>query len=211
MGKITNIEKQKHNSKRFSVYVDDVFEFGLSDVDILFYKLKAGDEISDEKLNEIKKNAIFSKARDKAFRLLSFGSRTESELKKRLSEDYDEETIEKVIALLKRYDYINDKSYARGYINDGLALKKKGRRLIKYELFRKGVSESTIDEALDENSLDELSGARELLKKRLRGKTSIDYKEKKKHFDYLLRRGFDYETIKAAFNEALTEETEWSE
>ena len=39
---ITDIQRQKHNDKRFSVFVDGEYTFSVSDVDLLYYKLKVG-------------------------------------------------------------------------------------------------------------------------------------------------------------------------
>ena len=50
---ITAITQQKNNKDRYSVFIDDNFAFGLIMQDIVYFKLKQGEEISQEKYNFI--------------------------------------------------------------------------------------------------------------------------------------------------------------
>ncbi len=49
---ITKVEIQKKDENRSNVYIDDKFAFGISNVDVLFYKLKENTEISEEKTKQ---------------------------------------------------------------------------------------------------------------------------------------------------------------
>ena len=50
---ITDIKKQVKDTERYSIYIDNKFVFGLSGVDVLYYRLKIGNEIPQEKYDEI--------------------------------------------------------------------------------------------------------------------------------------------------------------
>ena len=50
---ITDIKKQVKDTERYSIYIDNKFVFGLSGVDVLYYRLQIGNEISQEKYDEI--------------------------------------------------------------------------------------------------------------------------------------------------------------
>jgi regulatory protein len=201
---ITEVSVQKKHPDRVSVYIDNKFAFGMTEVDALFYHIKEGEEITDKRYAEILNELIYAKARDKAVRLLGFSARTEKELLTKLSTDYSEEISTRVIEMLKGYGYVNDKEYAISYAKDCFNLKGWGRQKIKSELKRKGVSDEIITSVFDEldadNNINENDSAYELLQKRLKGNTELDFKEKSKHYRYLLSRGFTTDVINSAFN-----------
>lgn len=198
--KITDIQKQKHNSKRYSVFVDGEFAFGLDEIDVLYYKLLNCDEISEEKFNYIKENVVFSKARDVAVKYLSFKSRTEKEVVLKLREkEFSDDIIDKVIELLKKYNYIDDYSYAGSFLRDKFNLKGFGSNRIKFELKQKGISNEIIEQVFFENEFDEAQKAAELIERKY-GIWDFDIKEKQKIEGFLARRGFSFSTIREAFN-----------
>ena len=199
---ITKLEKQKKNETRFSVFIDDEFAFGLSGVDVLFYKLEEGMELSQEKYHEILEDAIFSKARDRAIRFLSYRARSREEVRERLSinknEDYSDETIERVIDLMAKYGYIDDSKFAVSYIKDKTNINGFGSIRIKHELKEKGVSRETIDHAYDQLDIDEVEVALSVLEKKIKNGISDNAKENNKVYEFLIRRGFSHEIIASA-------------
>ncbi len=198
--KITDIQKQKHNSKRYSIFIDGEFAFGLDEIDVLYYKLLNTSEISEEKLNYIKENVLFSKARDTAVKYLSFKSRTKKEIVLKLEEkDYPKDIIEKVIKLLEKYNYINDYNYAGSFLRDKFNLNGFGIERIKYELKQKGISEEITQKVIEDNPLNETEKAAELVRRKY-GEYNFDIKERRKIAGFLQRRGFSYDTTKAVFD-----------
>ena len=69
---ITDIKKQVKDTERYSIYIDNKFVFGLSGVDVLYYRLKIGNEISQEKYDEILDNVIYEKAKNTAVKFLGY-------------------------------------------------------------------------------------------------------------------------------------------
>ena len=197
--KITDIQRQKKNDERFSIFIDNEFKFGLSAVDVAFFKLKIDDEIAEERYNYILDNVIFCKARDRALKYLSFKARTEYEVIKKLQEyDYSEEIIFRVLEILKKYNYIDDELFSKSYIKDRVHLKGYGKFKIKYELQERGIHESIIEECLSNAPLSELENAIKYISKKT--KNPSDQKERNRIYNALLRRGFSYEIIKQAFD-----------
>ena len=198
---ITAIEQQKKNSERYSVFIDGEFVFGLIKEDIMFFKLKEGEKIEEEKLDYIKNTVLYIKAQDRALNFLSYKKRTEKEIRKKLTEqEHEEDIIEKVIEFLKKYNYINDLDYAESFIRQCRNLKPKG----KFEIYRKlrelGVEKDIIDEAFETEEYDEIEGAIGLLEKKLKDRRIVDFKEKKRLHDFLTRRGYSYDIIKEVFD-----------
>lgn len=195
---VTDIKPQVKKQNRVSVFIDGKFAFGLDKSDCTFMGLKIGTELTQERYDYIIDNAVYAKAYQKADRYIGFKMRTEKEVRNKLIEEgYSDEITERVIATMVKYKYIDDMSYAIMYAKDCRKLKKWGPERIKAELYKKGISTEYIDNALNESDTDDTTEIIEtLLEKRIRN-TPIDLKEKQKHINFLLRRGFKYDDIKA--------------
>jgi regulatory protein len=199
--KITKIEQQKHNEHRFSVFIDDRFAFGLTGTDVLYYKLEEGIELSPEKYNYIIEESVFSKARDKAVKFLSYRARSRKELYDKLlsaENDFSEEIIDRVIELMEKYGYIDDLKFAQSFIRDKRNLRGCGEIRIRHELKEKGVRGDIIESAFAELPTDETAAALKLLEKKYKFGNFTDQNEKKKAYGFLLRKGYSYEIIHAA-------------
>lgn len=203
---ITDIKKQVKDTERYSVYIDNKFVFGLSGIDVLYYRLKTGSEISQEKYTEILENVIYEKAKNTAVKFLGYRARSKKELKDKLIADYSEDITNRVISMLEKYGYVNDEEYAKAYVKDCLNLKGWGQKRIALELTKRGIDKNIIAKALPEENTEQLELIEKLLLKRLKGNTNIDFKEKKKHFDYLARRGFVPSDILEVFDKVLVKD-----
>lgn len=139
----------------------------------------------------------FSKARNKAFKLLSYRERTIKEIKDRLrKKDYKDDIIEKVVNYLLDNDYLNEARFAEMWIRSRKKHHPRGRKLIYKELNNKGVDQKIINSALNQHlsDQDELEMAEYLKEKWLRRRTEEDsssYKLK----NYLANKGFSYDLI----------------
>lgn len=199
---VTDIKQQKNDKSRYSVYIDGNYEFSLIMEDILYFRLKIGEPISEETYRYITETTLYIKAQNTALKFLGYKMRTEKEvLDKLIKEQYSEEIIARVMEFLIKYDYINDREYCRRYIKETLKLRPKGIYMIKSELKAKGIDEYTADEALEEAQIDELGVAEMLLEKKYEGFAEMDQKELTRVYGYLQRRGFSFGIIKEAVAE----------
>ncbi len=194
--KITKLSRQKRKENRFSLYIDDSFIAGLSAETVARFNLREGKEINPEQLN----NAIFDEekqhARNYAFRLLSYRSRSQKEILERLEKHgYPENVINLIIEELKDSGLVDDKKFAMTFAQDRLNFAKKGKRFIFVELLRKGIPKSDIEEALKKIN-DETKVAQKLIDKYQKRYVKLEPKKRRKKLhDLLLRRGFTYKTI----------------
>ena len=139
----------------------------------------------------------FSKARNKAFKLLSYRERTIKEIEDRLrKKDFEEEVIKAVVDFLLENDYLNEERFAEMWIRSRKNHHPRGRKLIYKELKNKGVNQRIINNALNQylSSQEELEMAQYLMDKWLRRRTEEDsssYKLK----NYLANKGFNYNLI----------------
>lgn len=196
---VTRIEQQKKDKSRYSIYIDGEFAFGLIMEDILYFKIKEGYELTQEKFDYIMDTTVYIKAQDTAARYLGYKMRTRREVAEKLrGSGYSESVCDRVLKNLEKYDYINDDIYCAKYIKETLKLRPKGKFLIKRELKLKGIDEKTVDNAIDEAEIDEADIAKKLLMKKYEDFANMDNKELSKVYAFLQRKGFSYGVIKEA-------------
>ncbi|MFV0439890.1 MAG: RecX family transcriptional regulator [Lachnospirales bacterium] len=196
---ITDITIQKKDERRRNIFVDGVFAFSLSDVDVLYYKLKVNEEISEELYNKILDNIVYEQSKFIALKYLSHRIRCEKEVRQKLiDKDIPEEVIEKTVGFLKKYNYLNDYDFARAYIKDKLHLTGYGRKKIAYDLKYLGIKEDVIIELEETERVFEKEEevALKLGRKKSKRLDLYDFKDKNKLTNYLIRRGFGYDIIK---------------
>lgn len=200
---VTSIKQQKNNADRYAVHIDNEYAFSLDSIDVVELRLKEGMEIAQSAYERIMETVVFSKAKNRAAYYLKFKMRTKKELYDKLSPDFPDETIKRVILLLEKYNYINDLEYAKIYIKDRFNNKGYGLKRIKLELRLKGISQKIITSAVDYSKCDEIEAVAKLLNKKLPKTDLSNPKQKKKLYDFLLRRGFNYYTIEDAIRMRL--------
>ncbi len=199
---ITKIEPQKKHKNRSSVFIDGSFAFGISDFDVLKFRLKEGKTITEDELSAFKNDVLVQDAKQYALKLLDRHSYTEKALHRKLTErDCDPDTVENVLSFLKEYKYIDDALYAKHYIETALKTGKSGMRKIRYDLMEKGISREILEMLFaelneSENAQSESDAVLPLLEKKLKGDFSFPNLMKAKR--YCLSRGFSVEAIDSA-------------
>lgn len=209
MKKITKIEVQQKNKDRFNIYLDEKYEFSLSSEVILKYNLKVKSELEDDFITDVLKAEEVARAFNYCLLLLGRSPKSEHEIRKKLtSKEYDDDTVENVIERLYSYKYLDDNDYSERFINNKINFSKDGKLKIKQALYLKGVDKSIINDKLKEiiDDNEELKRATELAKKKLRTMKDEEYiKKRSKLYNFIVRKGFDYDTAGKAVNFALKE------
>ena len=210
---VTKVERQKKNPSRISLHIDNEYAIGVHKEVLLRSGLRVGDTVTEKTLTELKRNEGLHHAQEAALRLLSYRARSKRELQERLkrkgitSVDADE-----VLDTLERSGLLNDFEFARSFAHDKLLKKPMGKTMLKQQLRLKGISKELIEQVLSEayKSNPEDKYAFELALKRIKRSqssfTKLDpLKKKKRLSDYLIRRGFDWDTVAKAVNRVLGE------
>ncbi|MCH7679578.1 RecX family transcriptional regulator [candidate division KSB1 bacterium] len=201
-GKITKIEAQK---QRASVYLDGEFAFGLDSSVLLQFDLKKGDILTKTRIKDILQKEEKKRVKENAFRYLAARAHSEKELQTKLRQKgYAEELIETVLWELREAKFIDDVKFAFAFARNRIAKKPMGARLLRQELWQKGLKPEIIDKALTEaySAKRQEEIARELVESRKDRYQDLDEnKQKKRLNDFLLRRGFDWEIVKEVIAE----------
>lgn len=197
MNEITAILPQVKDKRRCNIYIDGRFCCGLTLEATVKNRLKVGQIVTEEKLAEIQLESEKDTAFDKALTHLSATRKTEKQIRTYLAgKGYLPVVVDYVVEKLRCYDFLNDGEYADAYVESVSA--RKGGRLIRMELKGKGVSDEEIERALGEREEGaEEEAAKAILTKYMRNKP-FDKETLSKAYRYLMGKGFDYETAKAA-------------
>lgn len=202
MPKVTRLERQKKNAERVNVYLDGEFAFGLNEMDAV--RLRIGQELTPEDLAELQHRDAIEKAVERAVNLLSYRPRSTGEIRTKLAEkETPDAAIDAAIAKLTRMGYLDDRQFARFWVEDRLRNRPRGRRALQFELRQKGIADSLINELLDE-LLDESQAAYEAAEtrvRRMRGATRQEFKQKVGAF--LQRRGFGFDSANRAMQSLI--------
>lgn len=199
MNEITAITPQTKDKTRCNVFIDGKFYCGLSLETAVKNRLKVGQVVSPRYLAKLQMDCEKQKALDKALTHVSATRKTEKQVRDFLrKKGYLSIVCDYVIEKMREYNFLNDAEYAEAYVES--VARKKGGRLIRLELKRKGVEEADVETALE--TLDEqteLATAKKILDKYMRGKDA-DRETLYKAFRYVMSKGFDYEVAKSALS-----------
>ena len=146
--------------------------------------------LKDENNPQLKQGYIY------AVRLLAASKKSESELLRRLSEKgYPEDIAKQVIVELKNQGILDDQKLARETVQWAIQTKKYGRNRISFELKKKGVAANKIARELEQYSKAlERETALGLAAERWTKLEKVEYQKRKKRlYDFLINRGFDFE------------------
>ena len=196
--RIERVEASKHTRGRVLVFLEDGACLKITEQELLDFGLRAGDQLDEAALSRLKEAAGVSNVKAAAADLIGKRAMSRAALEKKLKEKGAREAEARYAAeWLEAIGAINDADYAamlaRHYGEMGY-----GPARVREKLYEKGVPRELWDEALDQLP-DNSEQIDRFLQSKLRGRTP-DEKEKKRLTDALLRRGYSWGDVKAAWN-----------
>lgn len=189
---ISKIEEiSKYRSK---IYIDDRFAFILYPQDIRKYKIAVDVDISEDTYNSIINEIVLRRCKNRAINYIESRERTEYEIRNKLKTlYYTEEVIDRVIAFLEEYHYVDDERYARQFVDTYSNRKSKAR--LRQDLMLKGVDKEIIQYTLEETAVDEEAVLRELVDRKLFHIDKLDDNMYRRTVNFFMRRGYNYQLI----------------
>lgn len=180
----------------------------------VFYNsgLRKGDEISGDRYSFfVERNKIYY-IKQRALSFLSRRFHSEKELYLKLkTKSYDERLIKEVIQDLVSRNFIDDRNFAFHFIEEKLKKKKWGANKIRSALYVKGISGEIIDEEL--KKIDNTPGLNETIREiatkkinQLKNRNTDEKKIFQKVIQFLISRGFDYESSKDVCNKLIKQD-----
>jgi regulatory protein len=171
------------------------------------FGVEEGDALDPGTVREIRLAYTHTRAREAALRLLRVRPRTEMELRRRFKRNgVDARTADRIVRDLKQEGLVDDRTFARLWIEEKIAKGDCGRMRIENDLISKGIDRESVIEEIDRS----FSGAKELevakglaLKRLMRGGGGSSSAVRNKVYAYLLRRGFASDVATEALGYAL--------
>ena len=197
---ITGLELQIKNRNRLNVYLNHEFAFGISR--FVGAWLKQGEKIDELSINQLLEEDTREKAFRKALHFINYRPRSIHDVKEKIEKlGFGGSVIDNVVDELIKKNYLNDYEYAENWIASRVRSKPRSQEMLRYELRKKFISESIIEEAV-KSAPENGELALRLGKKYLRRFANLDEKEfTKKMTGVLARRAFPFSVIEKALIE----------
>ncbi len=206
---VTDIKQAVRVESRVNIFINGKFDFSLDIAQVVDFKLKKGQILSEKEIRDLRKASEFGKLYQRTLEyvlsrphsvketydhLIQNRKKREAEnrlLQKSLAIPTDDD-INAVMERLISRGYLDDKKFVRYYIENrnvkkGISLKK-----LRLELAKKGVSQSIIEAALVDSPRNESEEIKKIITKKRRRY------DNEKLIQYLVRQGFDYQQSKDA-------------
>ena len=197
---ITDIRTERVKRRRVrTIYLDSECGLTITEETYLRFGLSVGQALDAVQLHDIGLTDGIARAREQALRLLNYRMRTRKELEQRLRQkEWSDEIIAQVIKRLEESDLIDDKQFARLWVDERLRLKPVGLNLLHRELRSKGIDPDTAESVLKEydDRDDEATRAYALLHHRYNQYAELPPTVARRRMTgFLARRGFDHGII----------------
>ena len=195
--RVERVEASKHKKGRVLVFLGDGACLKITEQELLDFGLRSGDELDEETLKRLKEAAGVSNTRAAAADLIGKRAMSRRDLERKLQEKGASETEARYAAeWLEAIGALNDAEYAAALVRHYSRLGY-GPALVREKLYEKGVPRELWEDALEELPADG-GQVDAFLRSKLRGRPP-DEKEKRRLTNALLRRGFPWGEVKAAW------------
>lgn len=200
-GVVTALEFQKGNKERVNVYLDGRFAFGLP-ATVAATHLRRGQMLSDAEIAALQALDEQERAYEQVVRFLRYRPRSRAEVERYLRRKrFAEETITHVMTRLQDAGYLDDEAFARFWVENRQHFRPRSRRALGVELRRKGVAQDIVQAIVEEQNDEE--AAWQAVEARLSHWSNLSHEQlQRKLGDFLVRRGFDYATVRAVYRRA---------
>lgn len=194
------VKFQKKSEGIYTIYLDNNYTYNFYEEIILKYELLITKYIDEKQLNQMLNDNKKYQSYYQALKTLKKVIKTKEEIKKMLSgKYYDKESIDFTLKLLEDQGYLNDKNYAKSYINNAIITTTKGPKKIAFELEQKGLIYDDYKAALKEYTA---SIEKEKINKLIIKKIASNHNKSAK----LLKQKLEIDLINNGFNKEIIKE-----
>ena len=204
--RLTDIQIDEETPSRRILFLDGAY-FDSVDVGCIpKLGLRVGLEIEAQVLQKLIQADEATRAKNYALKLLSNQSYSKSQMIYRLGQKgFSTEAIDMIIEDLEQLGHIKDENFAKKWVARRQRSKPKGKKMLEHELTNQSIDKATIDHVLAGiHDAEETKMALELAQKQAKRYQSLaPAVAKRRLHNFLLRRGFDYETIQRVIERVL--------
>ncbi len=195
---IKEIKQRSLRSIYFLVKIEGHETICLNKETIQTFKLKAGQDVSQEEITTWTDETEFLRAKNSALYSLGRRDHSKHELETKLKQKgYQQIIIKRVLERLTELGFIDDQKFTGAFIQSQLRRKHFGKHRLIQALRQKGISRDEINTAISQTDLEAENHCKISAEKKinqLRRETD-PVKKKQKLIAYLMRQGFEWEII----------------
>ncbi len=197
------ITYKKGKGDKIHVSVDGEYSFTVDETFFYSLNLKENTELTADELKDITLKAGERRAYNYAVSLLSRREHTVKEIEDKLKRKGYGQFSEKTAERLMSEGYLSDERFAKLYVRELVNLKGYGRRRIRDELYRRGVSREIAEEVLHDTEFSD-NRLKDLVEKKYLRYLDNE-KGVQKTVNALLRLGYSYGEIRDVLREIADE------
>ena len=201
---VTALRLDPRRKRRIQVYLDG--ELAMTVAPGVADGLAVGDRLDEQALASLSQRQDEAEAVAQALRLISRRRRSEMELRQAWDRrGTSPQAQSAALGRLRRAGPVDDAAFATDWVENRGAFRPTSARALRSELRLKGVDEQAIGAALD--GLDEDQAAYRAAQRMAQRAAGLPEQEFRRRLgEHLARRGFDWETIRAAVRRVWTEQ-----
>ncbi|WEV40397.1 recombination regulator RecX [Lactobacillus sp. ESL0681] len=167
---ITKVSSQKRPG-RYNIFVDNEYAFSASEQTVAEFMLLKGQELTDEKITEIKQFDANAKATNLASAYLSYEPRTVFEILQYLKKhDIADEAAQMAVTQLTEMGFLDDQKYIEIVLRQDLRIGTDGPLSLTQKLVQKGVDPELVQNKLAEVADDDWLDAGQRVIKSMKNK-----------------------------------------
>ena len=204
--RLTDIQVDEETPSRRILFLDGVYFDSVDAGCIPKLGLRVGLEIEAEVLHKLIEADEGMRAKNYALELLSSQSYSKSQMIYQLGQKgFGTEAIDITLEDLEQLGHIKDENFAKKWIVRRQRSKPKGKKMLQHELSNHSIDKTTVDRVLAGiHDAEETNIALQLAQKQIKRYQSLAPEVAKRRLHgFLLRRGFDYETIQSVIERVL--------
>jgi regulatory protein len=199
---ITRLQIQQKNKERVNIFLDEEYAFSLELM--LAAGLRKGQQLTEAEIATLQADDERKRAYAAALTFLGQRVRSQTEVAQRLEQrEFTPEAIAQTLARLQQEGYLDDTTFGQQWVANRQRFRPRSERALRYELRRKGMETSLIDEVIQEAEIDEDAAAWAALQPKIARWQGLERAQfSQKAGGFLARRGFGHEVARRVIDRA---------
>lgn len=199
---ITRLQIQQKNKERVNIFLDEEYAFSLELM--LAAGLRKGQQLTEVEIAALQADDERKRAYAAALTFLGQRVRSQTEVAQRLEQrEFTPEAIAQTLARLQQEGYLDDTTFGQQWVANRQRFRPRSERALRYELRRKGMENSLIDEVIQEAEIDEDAAAWAALQPKIARWQGLERAQfSQKAGGFLARRGFGHEVARRVIDRA---------
>ncbi len=199
---ITRLQIQQKNKERVNIFLDEEYAFSLELM--LAAGLRKGQQLTEAEIAALQEEDEQKRTYAAALTFLGQRVRSRAEVEQRLQQrEFSPAAIEQTMTRLQQEGYLDDATFGQQWVNNRQRFRPRSERALRYELRRKGMDNTLIDEVLQEAEIDEDAAAWAAIAPKVARWQGLERAQFiQKAGGFLARRGFGHEVARRVIDRA---------